>query len=567
MNNVRLLEEAKTLFSVVEPQMKLDADAIASAKEMFEDYKAKRIILEGYFHDDKWKFSDEYSHQGIDYNINSFAYKNFYEKINGYSLEVFKDYLKTFIIWRIGKLAIRSLVNIVNAVKKIIRCDIGSIEQGRLYEIDIPMGSGDFFSMLPVVDVELAESLCEIIYDAAESIAERNMKRYQRQLCDFQTYFTFDEYMNRFWAEETDIKIRLFFYPLYLWWKITGVIPTRPREFILTPRDCLVTERGQAYITLRKTRLKGCNEEIAYNIEQDYVKVRFPITEQLEKDVREYIGLTESFGDNELHTLFRTESHYRKFDQKVHSNSRYLTYCNLRTILRLFYQEILSKRYGIGINSYREKSTEMLMPENSIEYINLGDTRHISMITAILEGGSPEIVMQLAGHDSIDMSSHYFANIRTLVECRTYTKYLKHIEGKSDYVVGRNFYSLEESLLFTPLSETERCYSAQFAAGDMKDCQCSVGPNGELGYCPECLYYRRNDAGFFVMDKNLFLSNLEQDVKYLRMMVKKVRSGMGYEEDIKEAILRLQSSSYNYAAYYAEQLKKGECINGKTEEK
>lgn len=562
MNNARLIEEAKALFSVVEPQMKLDAESIVSAKEMFCDYKEKRIILEGDFQEDKWMLSDEYSHQGIDFSTNSFAYKKFYEKATGYPVEEFKDYLKTYIIFCIGKLTIRSLISITNAVKKIIKYDIGSIEQGALYEIDIPMGSGDFFSILPFVDTKLAESLCEFIYDAAEGVAERNMKRYRRQLCDFQTYFIFDEYISRFWAEETDIKTRLFFYPLYLWWKITGVIPTRPREFILTPRDCLATERGQAYVILRKTRLKGCNEGIAYNIEQDYVKVRFPIPDNLAKEVREYIDLTESFGDNELHTLFRTEPHYQKFDQKVHTNSRYLTYCNLRTILRLFYQEILEKRYGIEVNRYRGS----IIHENSIEYINLGDTRHISMINAILEGGSPEIVMQLAGHDSIDMSSHYFANIRTLVECRTYRRYLKHFEGKSDYVVGKNFYSVEEPLLFTSLSETERCFSAPFAAGDIKDCQCAVGPNGELGYCPECLYYRRNDAGFFVMDKNLFLSNLEQDVKYLRMMVKKVRASMGYEEDIKEAILRLQSSSYNYAAYYAEQLKKGEYINGKTEE-
>ena len=51
------------------------------------------------------------------------------------------------------------------------------------------------------------------------------------------------------------------------------------------------------------------------------------------------------------------------------------------------------------------------MKDDEIQYIFLGDTRHLAMINILAEGGTPVLAMALAGHNNIDISMHYAANL------------------------------------------------------------------------------------------------------------------------------------------------------------
>ena len=65
----------------------------------------------------------------------------------------------------------------------------------------------------------------------------------------------------------------------YLWWKITGVIPLRPREFLLTSRNCLCKDRDEYFLTLRRNNLKGSSSSkiVKYKIEEDYFDTTYQI--------------------------------------------------------------------------------------------------------------------------------------------------------------------------------------------------------------------------------------------------------------------------------------------------
>ena len=51
---------------------------------------------------------------------------------------------------------------------------------------------------------------------------------------------------------------------------------------------------------------------------------------------------------------------------------------------------------------------QIIRDDHEINFIHIGDTRHIAMINLIAEGASPVTAMLLAGHDNITTSSHYF---------------------------------------------------------------------------------------------------------------------------------------------------------------
>ena len=77
----------------------------------------------------------------------------------------------------------------------------------------------------------------------------------------------------------------------------------------------------------------------------------------------------------------------------------------MRYCLSRFYSDVINQRYGLKY-IYSDKYIEenVILPNNFIERINIGDTRHIAMINIVASGGKPSTAMMLAGHSNIDMS-------------------------------------------------------------------------------------------------------------------------------------------------------------------
>ena len=154
-------------------------------------------------------------------------------------------------------------------------------------------------------------------------------------------------------------------------------------------------------------------------------------------------------------------------------------YRDLSNTLKLFYMEELEGK-GIG-------------------KINLGDTRHIAMMNLIISGGSPSMCMELAGHEDINISSHYYANMSNLVECATYELYRRKEKADEVQAKGEQKYSLE------PVRDMVRmeggwCGSSLTRQGNVSDCIRAVGDGGELGDCLSCRYFRPDMQGVSVSD-------------------------------------------------------------------
>jgi hypothetical protein len=185
------------------------------------------------------------------------------------------------------------------------------------------------------------------------------------------------------------------------------------------------------------------------------------------------------------------------------------------------------------------------------ERIRLGDTRHLAMISLILSGGSPVICKELAGHEDVNISSHYYSNISKFVECATYEMYKKSSAGLTANIHNHRLPSVSASVAVNG----GRCDSAEYVSGGIGDCISSIGPNGELGHCISCPHFIDGKTGKYILFSDSKISSqkkqVDEDSKYLMRMLEAVRLGRGKSEDIQSALLRLQHSSscYSHSLY------------------
>lgn len=546
-----IVKSSWNMFEVLSDKSYMDSDTIKEMKIKFDEYRKNNIFLNHSFEDERWIINDEYQKRGIYFNVSKDSYRLNYQKATGLVFDEFIRYLKSYLVMSIGDLVVTTLINIANDIKNIINIPINMLNEKKIY-LAIPVQLNNFFELLPFADENAKEQISVYLCECCDEKI-LNQTTDKRELCDFYSYFRFDHVLELYWNSNLSEKEWLFYFPIYLWWKLTAIIPTRPREYLLLPRDCIYRENNNYYIKMRKNNLKGGNGKVKYNINEDYSIRNFPITKILYEEILKYIELTDSFEDNEIHTLFRTEPHYSFFEKKKLKMSRYYTYVNLNCALRLFYYNVVMKKYGINILRNKEKS--LFGDKKSIQYINLGDTRHIAMINAVAEGVSFEIIAEMAGHDSISMSAHYFSNMSTYIECRTYAHYINSLSDEGRYVLGSNFYPSAEIDGYVPVENGGRCYSNFFAKGNMSDCIKACGDNGEIGYCKGCRYYRNSDFEYFLDNNDLYRNKIDEDMNYLKNLISLVRRGKGNNEDIKCAMLKFKNDRTNFECYLLQKYK------------
>lgn len=532
----------------------LDEITIKEARRIFFAYREKDIISQSRFDDDIWDLNNETSGYHFNFEIDSNRFKKFGKELH-LTEDEFKEYLKTYIICRMGDLELGSLRRLIHDIKKVVHSDVSDTDS--LLEVCTSETVGrvsEFFAMLPEEcrEEELSDLL--VMFDEVEERSQIGNVGKQRSLATFESYFRFDEIIKRFWDESNDEDEKLFFFPVWMWWNISGVLPLRPCEFVVTPRNCLNEIDGKYTLTVRRNRKKGTGKSKSYKISSDYELNRYSIPERLAKEIQWYLEATKDYPEEDTHTLFVTGTHYAMWERQAPYTSRLFSYMNLRTCLRYFFKMIVEDRYGYRV--LYNNDGQALPNDKCIEYLHLGDTRHIALINLIAEGATPMVAMMLAGHDNPEMSSHYYSNIIQLIECRTYRQYKKQIKGQQNYVLSKKKNTLPAKKSI-PLGCGGRCYSEKVTNGDFCDCYKVVGPAGEVGFCKNCEFYRDNSKSFSDM-KDIYKNKIENECHVLEEVVKKVRSGKGEPEEIISVILRLRDSDYSYRQYLLEKMEE-EC--------
>ena len=226
----------------------------------------------------------------------------------------------------------------------------------------------------------------------------------------------------------------------------------------------------------------------------------------------------------------------------------------MNCVLRYFYNDVIVGKYHLNVVDDR---TLKHLNRGEIQRLHLGDTRHLALINIIAEGGTPVLAMMLAGHDDINMASHYYSNITSLIECRTYAQYRKVLQGEVMYTLSGAECLPAEALSYIGLCDGNRCYSEKYINRDYSDCRKVIGPKGEIAYCPSCKYYRKSRTEDYFKDDEVYKRNILDDCKHLEKVVNLARRMNGNSEDIMQAFLRIKSDAYDYEQFLKEKAERG----------
>lgn len=499
----------------------IDEATIRRARDIFERYKQRGVIINDNFDDVAWKLSNQTQKVGLTLIPFEGHFHNNAMKWVGCGFDCYRDCIKTYIALNFGEIGLASL-------RDITRTFISLAGKTRDEALDSNEHINHIVSLLQLIPGGGEER--DYVIEALEEKEERRLNHIKgkpRRLANFSAYLKFNDILVKFW-QAADEKQKLFYFPIYFWWNLTSILPLRPTEFLLTPRDCLENIDGEDILTIRRTKLKGGFEKIAYRIADDYECKKYAITTSLANELRKYLNATDGMRQTGIGTLLLQQPHYDYMGCSRYSSSKYYSYSCLNTCLRYFYNEAI---HG--------SLTE-------IARICLGDTRHLAMASLIVSGGSPVLCRELAGHSDIDVSSHYYTNISNLVECATIERYRKSKGGRLD-IVGEAKYPLALPKIRNRVSDGW-CSFPDVAVGDIGECLKATGKDGQIGDCSGCQHFWPDDPGvrFRLFDEAAGKRQVDNDGKHLMRMIECIRRGLGYEEDISSALLRLQHSSNHY---------------------
>lgn len=103
MNNQAKLFKIENYFET------FDRDCVLRAKEVFDDYFDKGIILSYDFDHKKWETTNEYANISLFFNISEFQYRRFYQSFFQLSYKEFINYLKSFIVFSMKQHVLKTL--------------------------------------------------------------------------------------------------------------------------------------------------------------------------------------------------------------------------------------------------------------------------------------------------------------------------------------------------------------------------------------------------------------------------------------------------------------------------
>ena len=480
----------------------LDAVSLARAREIFREYQNRNTIIEGAFQDSVWTISDEVHTLHLNFYIDAEEYQKGAGSWSCCGCDDFVTCMKVFVIFHLGNRVLSGLYETLRGLKRLARSDMETV-----LALNNTCMELDFLSLLPSESDEL-DLVMETLEENHSMASWKH--HFPRQLGDFRDYLRFDKTLRDYWSHAKSVEKRIYF-PIYFWWNLTAVLPLRPTEFLLTPADCLEKRDGKYLLSVRRTAMKKRKRSVTYRIESDYEVNRYEIPEKLGREIESYQA--QRIGPPGGMTLFPRNRY----------GEGHMSYTQLRSLLGKFLAEVF--------------------PDDTVS-VRLGDTRHLAMINLMLSGGSPTICKALAGHDDINISANYYANLSSIIESVVYEH--ARSSGQETALDGRMYFPLtvpKESIRikdgwcdYTPVRE-----------GDIQECLKNWRGSDILGDCLNCPHFYPDKSGLRLRIMRDRKSAVDESSAFLIQMIEQARQGLQLPESIAAAMARLQDDSRRYA--------------------
>lgn len=568
-------EKGIMVSDIIEYNTRIEKDT----RDKFEKLKDQNIIINSEFDFKIWKITNQYKTIFSNFEFDEILYQKEFKSRQLLTYEQFVNSVKSYYILRINNYVPETLNSFLSLLKKIVK-NTKYFNLNYIYKRydNINYGTRRITSItlikdfLEFIQINNSNLYIETFLEDIEYLNEvsnnyvNSTSLNRRNLSDFQTLFKFDKLLNEFWNEASEEE-KIYYYPIYLWWNITNILPLRPSEFLLTPYDCIKkNEKGDYTISIRRSNLKGNGRmkyryKVTYDLEKDYRICTYPILKRIAEDIKDYKEKTKLYNRD---LLISIECYLGKDKEDITRKDTSFMAKDLNDLLLKFYINILSKKKNIEIvddNYLEEKiddiTNEPVLANNQIKLLRAGDTRHFAMINMILNDFNPILIKDFAGHTNINTSYHYFGNIAEVVKCISYSKYKELTQYNNDNIVYQDdkitsnkiLISMDEENKFNTKVDYGICLSEKFFNGNLEHCKIVAAE------CDVCDFFKRT-VKETTESRKLKLDKYEENIrKEGKLLAELLRNNDNNIKEIGESVLKIQVnatryiSKFNYGGY------------------
>ena len=518
----------KELYQYTEELRALTEQDEKEARDLFCSYKQQNIILNESFDDDIWRLTNQISNVNFDFRLGEDMYTAKAAKEIGCTYRRFCTTVRIY--------AVNNLHYSLSTIRGHISAIMQFARSAEVPNTDFTARVvSNFLELLPG-NTTLRDRVCMRAYCRTEQTAKS-----PRGLVEYISYFRFSHYLNLFWTQATPNE-KLLYFPIFLWWCLTSILPLRVTEFILTPRQCIVKRENAWMIRVRRTKLKGKNAQAKHTIADDYEILEYPIRDDLASEINVYIDATEDEYASDIDSIFSKRTQLRLTNLPFSNNNTNYTTNNLYQLLNRFYTDIMQLRYSLNL-----VEPDVQPGKNEINRIRLGDARHVAIINLMVSGSSLVACRELSGHLDVYSAQNYYSNVRAFLEALNF-EYLT--PQRAEKALPQYTSYPEHQLLVSDLGLVTQipagmCASARYKDGDYSDCALAVDSYGHIGACSHCKYLIPNHASL-VDYSEAADCELKKACALIREALNSYRTDKGVLPGMEGILNKLQTAAAQY---------------------
>ncbi|OSB11676.1 hypothetical protein B2H97_00795 [Paraclostridium bifermentans] len=429
-----------------------DIKNIEKYMDLFNNFNDKGVIhKDSEFGHSTWILNDSVKNIGANFNLNEIEFKRI-DKLakSGISFGNFIVSIKVFCLYylmghdaktaRSALTLIKSLLNKTEFLTKNFLDEDLFEKNPYLWNVAYPLNSFlSFYDTFPY-NADIVEEVYEQYRVMSSTFKESGVSnKYRRLLPLYNTIFKFNDIIEAFIQDSSGDERELYF-PIILWWKITSIIPLRATEFSITQKNCLAqNDKGKWGIKLYRSTTKGNNKHsklTIHDFKSKYELIWHPISKEIIDLINEYNELVghydnenDFYGDNSIGAIDRTyllsARSYFKYNRNQASHNAfsytfdYVDTDQFNKLIKRFMQDIVCNKYNISVvpkqRLYNSDSNSYY--SNSLQMINMMDTRHFAIMNLVHLGYSPPTIQRIIGHDNINTSYSYYDHQEVFTDC------------------------------------------------------------------------------------------------------------------------------------------------------
>ena len=351
--------------------------------DAFSDLQ-KDGLIQGNFEDQTWTCSSDTASFRINFDFNIFSYTRTLKNIIKLTPGELLEFLKYYTVYICGSYVFETIRDRIACLRDFLS------KYGSMYYETSSLDKCviiDFLTFIGLPDAVIAEIEANIPLIKSSSYS-------QRDLAPLINYLVIDNEITDMYDLDISEHDFIKWFPIFFWTKITLILPLRPTEILFTPFDCLKQHTdGSMWITIRRTLLKKSHSIVHYEVDKDYEKCEYPISNKKTISViQKYLQLT-AFAPRRFLFLYNKLS-----KRKIFSNAAF------SILITAFINQFL-----IGNPKYSYAKYASGISEFSI--VSPGDSRPIALSNMFYQGIDAEVCRQLAGHEHLVTTYGYYENI------------------------------------------------------------------------------------------------------------------------------------------------------------